>query len=63
MNKPNIAPDERLAMGVNTAAAISGLGRNSIYRLISDGILPSRKIAGRRLILREDLIAVLHGER
>jgi Helix-turn-helix domain len=59
----NIGPDDRLAFGINEAAAVSGICRNSIYKLLNTGTLPSRKIAGRRLILREDLVAVLHGER
>jgi hypothetical protein len=52
---------EKLAFTVDQACYAAGLGRNSIYDLMNAGTLPSRKVAGRRLILREDLLAVLRG--
>jgi len=57
----SVRPDERLAYTVDESALVAGLGRNSIYKLINEGVLPSRKVAGRRLVLREDLQAVLRG--
>ena len=55
----NVQPEERLALRINDAVAVSGLSRSSLYNLINEGTLPSRKIAGRRLILREDLRRLL----
>jgi excisionase family DNA binding protein len=52
---------DKLAFTIDQACAAAGLGRNSIYDLMNSGTLPSRRVAGRRLILREDLLAVLRG--
>jgi excisionase family DNA binding protein len=54
-----IRPDERLALRVNDAALMAGLGRSSIYKLIDNGRLRSTKVGGRRLILRESLQQLL----
>jgi excisionase family DNA binding protein len=53
--KPN--PEDRIAYGVKDAAALIGVSPPSIYEEIKEGRLPSLVFAGRRLILREDLIA------
>lgn len=47
---------ERIAYSVAEAATVSGLGRTTLYSLMREGVLPSRMIAGRRLIRRDDLI-------
>ena len=57
--KVEITPEDRLAFTIDQSCQVTGLGRNSIYRLIGRGELPSRKLGGRRLILKEDLEAVL----
>jgi excisionase family DNA binding protein len=57
--KVEITPEDRLAFTIDQSCQVTGLGRNSIYQLIGRGVLPSRKLGGRRLILREDLEAVL----
>jgi len=44
-----------LAYRVNDAAAISGLGRSSLYKLMNSGQLRSVLVAGRRLIPAEAL--------
>jgi Helix-turn-helix domain len=49
------------ALRVHDAVDISGLSRTSLYNLMDSGKLPSRMIAGRRLILRADLVALLLG--
>lgn len=38
------------ACRVPMAMAITGLGRNAIYRLINSGALPSKKVGGTRII-------------
>jgi excisionase family DNA binding protein len=55
---------ERLAVAealrIDDAAALIGLSRSSIYNLINAGKLPSTIVAGRRLIRRADLVALIH---
>ena len=41
---------EPIALRINDAARVSGLGRTSIYALIKDGKLKTVKVAGRRLV-------------
>jgi excisionase family DNA binding protein len=53
--------DSKLAFTINETCEVSGLGRNTVYRLIGRGELPSRMVGGRRLILKEDLQSVLKG--
>jgi excisionase family DNA binding protein len=48
---------------MHDACLYSGLGRSSIYELISAGRLRSVKIGSRRLILREDLDALMKSGR
>jgi predicted DNA-binding transcriptional regulator AlpA len=50
----NVQPLERLALRINDAVAASGLSRSTLYKKMTDGTLPSRVIAGRRLILPEE---------
>jgi excisionase family DNA binding protein len=52
---------EPLAYRVNDAIKVSGLGRSSIYKLISDGKLRSVLVAGRRLIPADALGELLRG--
>ena len=49
----------KLAYQIDEAARASGLGKTSLYKLISEGKLKAIKAAGRRLILRDDLEAYL----
>lgn len=49
------------AVRINDAVQLSGLSRSSLYSLMNEGKLPSRMVAGRRLILRADLVALLQG--
>ena len=42
-------PGSRLAHRVNDAVAASGLSRTTLYKLVSEGMLISVKVAGRRL--------------
>jgi len=46
---------EPIALTVNKAAETIGLSRATIYNLIARGDLRDIKVAGRRLILMEDL--------
>jgi excisionase family DNA binding protein len=55
----NLRPGDTLALRVNDAVAASGLSRSTLYKLITEGKLATVKVAGRRLILMEDLQALL----
>jgi excisionase family DNA binding protein len=52
---------ERLALRVNEAAAVTGLSRSTLYVLMRNGALRSVRVAGRRLIPRDALEALLQG--
>jgi excisionase family DNA binding protein len=53
-----VAPIERRALRINDAAAAYGVGRSTIYKLISEGKLVTVKVAGRRL-KRDNMEALL----
>jgi excisionase family DNA binding protein len=55
----SIRPDDKFALRINEAASLSGLSRSTLYKLLSNQKLRAVKIGGRRLILREDLQALL----
>ena len=48
-------------VSINDTCAILGLGRTSIYKLINDGALQTRRIGRRTLLLREEIEAILNG--
>jgi hypothetical protein len=52
-------PGGRLALRVNDAVAASGMSRTTLYKLLSEGKLTDVTVAGRRLILVEDLHTLL----
>lgn len=56
-----VKTEEKLALRIKEAVAVSGLSRSTIYKLVSQKKLRAVKVGGRRLILREDLQALLHG--
>jgi excisionase family DNA binding protein len=54
--------EDKLALSIKEAVAVSGLSRSTIYNLLGSGDLPSVKIGTRRLIRRCELEALLeHG--
>ncbi len=53
--------DELRAYRVNDASRTYSLSRATLYRLIKDQKLRAVKVGGRRLILREDLEALVTG--
>lgn len=42
--------DEKLAVSVNRAAELIGLGRDRTYQLVMSGEVPSFKVGARRLV-------------
>jgi excisionase family DNA binding protein len=48
-----------LAYRVNDAAKVAGISRSSIYNLIRDGRLTPLKVAGVRLVRRDELLSLL----
>ena len=51
----------RQAMSIKDAAAAIGLGRSTLYKLISQGRLQKIKVGGRTLVRSEDLISLIGG--
>ena len=51
--------DQKLAYRINEACDVMGLSRSTIYNLAAQGKLNIRKVAGRSLIARSDLLALL----
>jgi excisionase family DNA binding protein len=62
IDRLTVRPENRFAYRVNDAAQAVGLSRAKLYNLAALGQLRMTKIAGRTLILREDLLALLHGK-
>lgn len=54
---------DRLAYSVTEAAALTGLGKTTLYALMGTGALPSCKIGKRRLIASIDLQGLIGGTR
>jgi excisionase family DNA binding protein len=50
-----------IALTINEACRVSGLGRTKLYDLIKDGRIKARKLDKRTLIVRSDLEAYLNG--
>ena len=62
LDRLTIRPEDRLAYRIDDAAAAVGLSRSKLYKLAEAGQLQMTKVAGRTLVLREDLLALLHGK-
>jgi excisionase family DNA binding protein len=58
-----VRPPDPLAVSVDAATRVSGIGRTRLYEAMSSGELASCKIGKRRLILLEDLRAWLAQQR
>jgi excisionase family DNA binding protein len=54
-----IAPIKRRALRINDAAAALGIGRSTLYKLMSEGKLATVKVAGRRLVPCDNMEALL----
>jgi excisionase family DNA binding protein len=57
---PDLRTEDKLALRINDASVAAGISRSTIYKLMSSGQLRTTKVGGRRLIMREDLQALLH---
>ena len=53
--KTQIGLNDKLALSIAEACAMSGVQKDSLYREINEGRLKTAKIKGRRLIRRESL--------
>lgn len=58
MNR-NTDQTERLAFSLTEAAAASGISRRTLESYAAIGRLRTKKIGGRRIVLRKDLLAFL----
>jgi excisionase family DNA binding protein len=54
-----LPPDRALAYTLRDAAAVTGISRASLYRLMKAGELYSVRVAGRRLIPSSALVALI----
>lgn len=54
------SPDERLALTISSVCRALDLSRSSVVRLIETGAIPSRTLAGRVVVLRDELDEALH---
>ncbi len=62
MNFKSPIPETKpIAYRVEEAARISGLSRSTLYALRAKGQLAFKRVAGRSLILRKDLEALIEG--
>jgi excisionase family DNA binding protein len=57
----NIPTGNKITLRLDEAQAVSGLSRSTLYELIKSGRLRAVKVAGRRLIPRDALEALLLG--
>ena len=57
----DISKGEKRAFHVKDAAAVYGWSRTTIYKMMKDGTLRTVKVAGRRLIPRDALEALIAG--
>jgi excisionase family DNA binding protein len=60
MSSTNVRP---LACSVPEAAEVAGVSRAHLYRAMQVGDLASVKTGSRRVVLHDDLVAWLHGQR
>jgi excisionase family DNA binding protein len=58
----NIPTENKITLRLDEAQAVSGLSRSTLYELIKNGRLRAVKVAGRRLIPRDALEALLLGD-
>jgi excisionase family DNA binding protein len=54
-----ILPDGAVAMSVDEAAAVLGVSRGTVYKLMDTGALESKKVGGRRLVSAASVRALL----
>ncbi|WP_083772197.1 helix-turn-helix domain-containing protein [Methylocella silvestris] len=57
----NISLEDKIALRINEAVAVSGLSRSTLYKLLDAKKLRHVKVGGRRLILIQDLHSLLNG--
>ena len=50
---------QSLTVSIREAAELIGIGRTKVYNLMDEGVLPSRKVGKRRIILRADVLKYL----
>lgn len=54
--------DDRLAVTVDEAVRVSGIGRSTLYELMRAGEIPYRCVGRRRLVLMDGLRRYLVGD-
>lgn len=60
MRAPTPQLDDRLAFSVaESATKLGGISRAKVYELLASGALEARKLGGRTIILRDELVRYL----
>ena len=59
MNQPKPYPEQKLAYTIQESMVILRVSRATLYRLLTQGILKSKKVGGRRLITHKELVSFL----
>lgn len=55
----DLGPTDKLAYTVDEAAAAMGLGRTTVFAMIGAGELTAKKLRGRTLVTRSEILRVL----
>jgi excisionase family DNA binding protein len=53
------SPDERVVLTISSVCKLLDLSRSSVVRLLDAGVIPSRDLLGRVVVLRDELDAAL----
>ena len=51
--------DDRVTRGIDDFAAWAGLSRRTVYRMIANGMLRSKMIGGRRMVIVASYLALI----
>jgi excisionase family DNA binding protein len=52
-------PEQKLAYTVNESLKILRVSRATLYRIMNQGVLKSKKVGGRRLITHKEIVRLL----
>lgn len=55
--------DDQISLQIRPAARAAGVGETTLKKWVREGLLPSSRIGGVRLIKRADLVALLDKHR
>lgn len=62
MRTPPTYPEQKLCYTINDTMAILRVSRPTLYRILNDGVIRSKKVGGRRLINHTEIVRFLEAE-